>query len=185
MIKRVHYRDGDVDGEFILGFAKLDEVKAAQPEFVPGRMYDNLCLVGTAVIKRGITHGNPKGRRDLAEKHFPEMKIERLRRDEIVNKIGLALISRVAVEPDLQGCGIGRVLAQECRKQAASLVPGSRYVEVMTSQRLHDAQRLVKKENTERDFLQAAGFRLVPIFTKARKPHDGRDRCLYYWAPVL
>jgi GNAT superfamily N-acetyltransferase len=186
LIDRTHYQDGKVDGEFLISFAELDEVGAIVPEFVPSWTSDDLCLIGVAVVKRGMTHGNPSGRQDLAAKKFPGLKLERLSRDEVVRQMGLALISRVAVEPDLQGYGIGRALAKECRRQAASLVPGSRYVEVMTSQRLSDAQRLLKKENARRDFLQAAGFRLAPNFTKIQRPRrDGRNRRLYYWASVI
>ncbi len=186
LIRRVHYQEGQVDGEFILAFAEVGAIKVLEPEFVPNCNSGTLCLVGAAVLKRGMTHGNPKGRRDLAERRFPELKVERLRRNEIVDKMGLALISRVAVEPNLHGYGVGRALAQECRRQATSLVPGSRYVEVMTSQRLRDAQRLIKKENAASDFLQAAGFRLAPIFTRIKQPRrDGRDRRLYYWASII
>lgn len=186
LIDRLHYQDGKVEGEFIVGFADGREVQEVAPNFVPNWTSGDLWLVGAAVLKRGMTHGNPKGRRDLAEKRFPGLKLEKLSRDEIVHQMGLAWISRVAVETDLQGYGIGRCLANECRKKAASLVPGSQYVEVMTSQRLQDAQRLLKTENSGSDFLQAVGFRLAPIFTKIQKPRrDGRDRRLYYWAPVI
>jgi len=186
LIDRVHYQDGKVEGEFIIGFADRREVQAIEPKFVPKWTSGDLCLVGAVVLKRGMTHGNPKGRRDLAEKRFPQLKLEKLSRDQIVRRMGLARISRVAVEPELQGYGIGRCLANECRKKAASLVPGSQYVEVMTSQRLQDAQRLLKAENSGSDFLQAAGFRLAPIFTKIPKPRrDGRGRRLYYWASVI
>jgi ribosomal protein S18 acetylase RimI-like enzyme len=184
LIQRVHYQDGKIAGEFIIGFAHVTKLAEIRPEFVPTWISKNLCLVGAAVVKPGMTHGNPRGRRDLAEKQFPTIKLEKLKRGEIVHLLGLAQISRVAVEPGLQGCGIGRTLAYECRKRASFLVPNAKYVEVMTSQRLPDAQKLQK--GSRGDFLQAAGFRLAPIFTKIQKPQrDGRDRRLYYWASVI
>jgi GNAT superfamily N-acetyltransferase len=121
LIDRVHYQDGKVVGEFVIGFADLNEVREIEPDFEPNWTSGSLCLVGTAVVKPGMTHGNPKGRRDLAEKEFPGLKLEKLSRDEIVRQMGLALISRVAVEPALQGYGIGRTLGNECRKRAPTL----------------------------------------------------------------
>jgi hypothetical protein len=185
LIERIHYRDGVISGEFVTAFANFEEVKLLKPEFEAKWVCDELCLVGAAILKQGITYSNPKGRRDLADRRFPGVNFNRLTRDEIVRRMGLALISRVAVEPQLQGIGVGRSLATECRKQAPKLVPDSRYVEVMTSQRLNDAQRL-QKEGSQSDFLQAAGFRLAPIFTRIQKPRrDGRNRRLYCWAPVI
>jgi hypothetical protein len=187
LIGRVHYQDGKVDGGFIIAFADLDEIRIIAPEFASSASSGNICVVGAAIIKPGMTHGNPTGRRDLAEKCFLGLKLEKLRRDQIVRQMGLALISRVAVEPQLHGYGIGRVLAKECRKRAVSVVPGSQYVEVMTSQRLSDAQKYLKTENAGRDFLQAAGFRLAPFYTKIAKHRrrDRRDCSLYYWAPAI
>jgi ribosomal protein S18 acetylase RimI-like enzyme len=184
LIDRVHYQEGKVDGAFIICFAELNRIKAVVPSFCPVFESDGLCLVGSAVIKSGIMYAKPKGRRDLAERHFPHLSYDKLGRAEVVRQMGLALISRVAVEPQLQSYGIGRLLAEECRKRAPALVPGSRFVEVMTSQRLQDAQRLLKKKNAGNDFLQAAGFRLVPTLTKIQRPRqqNGRDRRLYYWA---
>jgi GNAT superfamily N-acetyltransferase len=184
LIDRVHYQEGKVDGAFIICFAELARIKAAVPSFCPGFISDGLCLIGAAVVKSGIMYAKPNGRRDLAERNFPYLAYDKLSRAEVVRQMGLALISRVAVEPQLQRHGIGRVLAEECRKRAPTLVPGSRFIEVMTSQRLQDAKRLLKKKNAANDFLQAAGFRLVPILTKIQKPRqqNGRDRRLYYWA---
>src|ERR1700719_2153363 len=101
LIERVHYRHGRIDGEFIIGFAGIEEVRAIRSEFSPTWTIGDLCLVGAAVVKSGITYAKPKGRRDLAEKRFPGLNIDRLSRDEIVRRMGLALISRVAVEPEL------------------------------------------------------------------------------------
>jgi GNAT superfamily N-acetyltransferase len=185
LIERVHYQDGKADGGFVVGFADLDEVNVIAPNFAPSAISGKQCLVGVAVIRPGISYASPVGRRDLAAKCFPQIDLAKLTRGEAVRQMGLALISRVVVEPDLHGRGIGRALASECRKKAASIVPGSRYVEVMTSQRLSDAE--FKKQNAEHDFLQAAGFQLAPYFTKVAKHRrrDRRDRSLYYWAPVI
>jgi GNAT superfamily N-acetyltransferase len=185
LINRVHYQQGKIYGEFIIGFTPIKQIASIRPSFVPNWTSGDICLVGAAVLKNGITHGNPKGRRDLAAKHFPELKLNRMDRGEIVSEMALARISRVAVEPELHGLGIGRALAMECRKKASQLVPGSQYIEVMTSQRLKDAKRLLTKEAAKSDFLQAAGFRLAPFFTKIQKPLLGRDRRLYYWASAV
>ncbi len=185
LIDAVHYQGRAADGECVVAFANTKEAIALSPDFVPRSIRGDLCLVGAAIVKRGISYSKPNGRKDLVDQKFASLKIDKLSRGEVVTRLGLALISRVAVEPMLQRMDIGRRLAVECRRRAPDFVQGSQYVEVMTSQRLQDAQRL-QKTGAKSDFLQAAGFRLAPQFTKIYPPRrDGRNRRLYYWAEVL
>ncbi len=78
LIERVHYQNGRIEGEFVIGFADIHEVKAIRPDFTPTWTSGDLCLVGAAVVKPGISYAKPKGRRDLAEKHFSGLNIDRL-----------------------------------------------------------------------------------------------------------
>jgi hypothetical protein len=184
LLERVHYQRGLPHGEVIACFMSKDEIEKHNPKFLVPQG-DEEVLVGVAVLQRGCAYGKPVGRNALARAHFPSLKLSKLGRGEIVKAMGLALISRVAVEPDLHNLGIGTSLATECRKIAPIHFPGAKFVEVMTSRSRDEAQELVKRSNSRGDFLQAAGFQLAPTTTKVRGGRRGRDRLLYYWAPVI
>jgi GNAT superfamily N-acetyltransferase len=112
-----------------------------------------------------------------------------MRRNEIVDELGLTMINRIVVDPRLQGLGIGTAIATVAQHLAPKLYPGSRFIEVMTARSISDAEAVVqgKKEN---DFLQKAGFTVAPTIS-SRKPRHVvkgqpavRSGMLYYFAPV-
>ncbi|WP_156447206.1 hypothetical protein [Bradyrhizobium yuanmingense] len=186
LIDRTHYQSGKTRGEFLGCYADKADLKRLAPDFAFDESKERVA-VGAAVLQQGCSYANPRGRRHLAAEHFPKLKLDLLARNVIVQRMGLALISRVAVEPGLQGLGIGTNLALACRRQASILYPGTRFVEVMTSRTRHEWEQIKKQESSGGDFLRAAGFRLAPFTTRAKNPKErgGRDRVLYYWAPVL
>lgn len=101
-----------------------------------------MAFAGALVLGGGCAYAAPVGRNHLVEVHELDVDLEELTRGEIVTELGLTMINRVAVVPELKGFGIGSALAKVARRYAPRLFPGAQFVEVMTTRRIRDARAI-------------------------------------------
>ena len=176
-----HYRDGNPRGSIIACY--VDSASPLCP--VSLRRDDGKWpFAGALVLGGGCAYAAPVGRYDLVQRHNLNIHLEELTRGEIVTNLGLTMINRVAVIPDMKGLGVGSALALAARRYAPRLFAGARFVEVMTTRRLRDAKALASGTYARRDFLQLAGFTVAPSVSSTRFTDGIRTGMLYYHAPV-
>jgi GNAT superfamily N-acetyltransferase len=154
----------------------------------PGR------VIGCAVIDY-LYHGSPKGRSAIiATVKQPHRNFNSMNRSEFVRALGLAWISRFAVDAPYRSIGIGTLLATHTRKVAGEkMYPRPRYLEVITTLPAKTASSLLQSH--DQDFLTRAGFERNPSLRPSSRltvrDDDGDGiklvaaKKLYYHAPVL
>jgi GNAT superfamily N-acetyltransferase len=149
-------------------------------------------VVGCVVMSR-LFHGNPLGRAEIAAAagvpFAPDMD-----RDQAVNQLRVAWLSRIAVDAPYRGGGIGAALVAEARQVAATRLPWQpRYLEVIRT--VTTAQAKEKAEGAKDDFLTRAGYRLADRQVRCSPlrlyDDDGCRRTdvvpcrqLYYWTEL-
>ena len=75
LINRLHYQTAGRTAKAIGCFIPNNELRAIVPELVRGAGVET--LVGVLTLNRGFSHGSPKGRRDLAERHFSSLNLDK------------------------------------------------------------------------------------------------------------
>ncbi|XEN31772.1 GNAT superfamily N-acetyltransferase [Ensifer sp. WSM1721] len=176
-----HYREGNPRGKVIACY--LDPTSQLCPQKFR-RPDGKWPFAGALVLGGGCAYAAPVGRNHLVEVHELDVDLEELTRGEIVTELGLTMINRVAVVPELKGFGIGSALAKVARRYAPRLFPGAQFVEVMTTRRIRDARAITAGTYLKRDFLQVAGFTVAPTVSSERRSGGERTGMLYYFAPV-
>lgn len=139
-------------------------------------------FAGALVLGRGCAYAAPVGRYDLIKQHDIDLDLSQLNRGEVVNRLGLAMINRVAVHPDMKSAGVGTALAMVARKYAPKLFAGAKFVEVMTTRRLKDAEAIAGGRYVGGDFLLSAGYSVASTVTGRKSGNGGRTAMLYYFA---
>ncbi|WP_414643460.1 GNAT family N-acetyltransferase [Candidatus Binatus sp.] len=136
-------------------------------------------LIGCAVLET-LWHGNPKGRQIAAERILGRKVPRTWSRRNIVDKLRIGWISRIAVEEGFQGLGVGTALTTElCRIAPAFRFPAPRVLEVMTRAPQFEH---IRYNRGQRDFLCAAGFTKVDALTS--KSRSRAAKMNYYYAEV-
>lgn len=178
LIARVHYLRPPRGG-LILSCGIRAEGPLSTPK--PGRNQErpSVKLIACAVLET-LWHGNPKGREIAAEKIL-ERKIPRTwSRRDIVDRLRIGWVSRIAVEDDFQGLGIGTALTKElCRIAPVFRLPAPRVLEVLTRARQIDDPRY---NGGARDFLCRAGFTKVGALASTDRSRAAKMN--YYYAEV-
>ncbi len=189
LISDTHYQKGRAPGMLVV--AKLSGSGWWRIQ-QSARLKLDTMIIGAAVVGLGCTRGKPCGREFLAREHFPSMNLGELRRDVTIQQMQLAMINRVAVHDAFRGIGLGTDLAYECRRLAHVGARPARFIEVMTTRRYKEADALIQGKAAGNDFLQRAGFTLVPRWTDRKRrvlrPDSNRYEDtvrLYYWAPAV
>ena len=113
-------------------------------------------VVACVVLDR-LYHGNPTGREALAAKMHKSLAGTR---SEIVERLGVAWISRIAVDAPYRDLGLGEALVRETMNLAKWLYPSPRCLEVITTEPA-DRKTPAQLRAKGRDFLCRAGFTRV------------------------
>lgn len=172
------------------GNAKLDPLSEAWQEDSGGMI--------ACVVLDTLCHGNPKGRKQIAdEEHAVDLvkgKWHKKDRAEIISRLKLLWVSRLAIDAPYRGLGLGGLLARQSLIVGAKhRVPKAKYIEVMTTLPTERAKSLVKGEGGEHDFLVEAGYTRVPELLRSGRislpdPKTGKRKepvaakKLYYYA---
>jgi GNAT superfamily N-acetyltransferase len=132
---------------------RLDKWSNAWTE-KPGKM------IGCAVLST-LLHGKPKGRKEVAERLQQADVIrnwDTLTRSEIIDKLRIAWISRIAIDAPYRGFGLGTHLVKHLSHIAVKhRVPRASAIEVMRTVPSQDADSLIKGKS---DFLTRGGYTL-------------------------
>jgi GNAT superfamily N-acetyltransferase len=153
----------------------------------PGR------IIGCAVLST-LLHGKPKGRREVAERLQQADVIhnwDTLTRSEIIDKLRIAWISRIAIDAPYRGFGLGTHLVKQLSHIAINYrVPKASAIEVMRTVPSKEAELLM---NGQSDFLTRGGYTLFhkksssqPLLTTDKengnriKPSVNAKKLYYY-----
>lgn len=169
-------------------FARKKKARRRDDPWSSAWRSDPTPVVGCVVLSR-LFHGNPRGRaeimKDCGAWFEPSAK-----RSDVVNGLGLAWVSRIAVDAPYRGLNIGTYLLAEARQSAAGRLPWNpKYLEVIRTVLDRDAE---DKEDSGGDFITRAGYKraaeqarcapIRPINADGRRSvHTEHCTRFYYW----
>ena len=187
IILRSHYLNAPARG-LILGcrFVDLSDQEQVRDAARSGNYHDAWSpawqeepggMVACAVLDT-MFHGNPNGRRDIANyllrtldsdsdrhRHITELlegEWQSKERTEVLDSLRVAYASRFAVDAPYRHMGLGTLLAQCLLNVGAHYrSPQAEFVEVITTLPSKRVESLVKQKEDEHDFLRRAGYRLI------------------------
>jgi GNAT superfamily N-acetyltransferase len=149
-------------------------------------------VVGCLVMSR-LFHGNPKGRAAIAADARLPLRVLSRPRNRVVADLGVAWISRIAVDAPYRGNAIGTALVSQALAMAITHAPWfPRYVEVIRTVTTA-THTTPNASGSKRDFLQKAGYTAYTSVTPRADPWrpykvDGSrgdpvpSKQIYYWA---
>jgi GNAT superfamily N-acetyltransferase len=187
MVLTCKYTHAEEQRSVLQGSSGVDPTSAAWDKDPGG-------IVGCLVI--GVLyHGNPTGRLHLIRDYGMTEEYYYAPRDQVVRRLGIAWISRVAVDAPYHGHAIGTALVAEARTIVAPqhFPTQPRFLEVIRSVRADKAHSLVVNQEAS-DFITRGGFNRAPELLPSRrlpKANGGTEgdlweanwmRKLYYYA---
>lgn len=208
ILERCHPRKTPASGVYLLCYLsdeneqeKLRSIKSSRPVQEPWSSAWHIpknSPVGCIVISR-LFHGNPKGRKYIRDHARSPIDLENARRREIVNDLGIAWISRIAVDAPYRGLGIGEALSRESLEVARFRLPWQpNYLEVIRTVTQNELERVAAERHAPiapQDFLTRAGYIRAPESIRCapyrplsssgqRMPETESCLQFYYWSPV-
>lgn len=149
-------------------------------------------VVGCLVFSR-LFHGEPTGREEVMDDASIDTSFRNVAtRKDMVDRLGVAWISRIAVDAPYRNCGIGTAMLEEARQISQERLPWpTSYLEVIRTVTKKNIDEISMSDTTD-DFITLAGYRRASHISRgrperllnedgSRNPRTEPRWQLYYW----
>ncbi len=181
------YKGLMIKAEFVDGNDKSKILSSKSMSNIEKSISNVSNIIGVVIVDR-MNYSKPKGRIKIAEELHCE-KYGALKRNEIVSKLKVSWLSRIAILSPYQNLGIGKILAEVAGKVVSKkVIPSSNFIEVFTTQNVEQAQQII--DGKKSGIFINAGYTVYEELLSSKPMFDKntnlffKTKKLYYYKKV-